>query len=83
MFVGGTTLLTSSYRPAERARTQAASEFSTAALTALATLAAGQVLNQWGWQGVNLAVLPALAVALAVTLAWQRQERLAPSAAGV
>jgi hypothetical protein len=41
------------------------------------------VLNQWGWQGVNLAVLPALAVALAVTLAWQRQERLAPSAAGV
>ncbi|UBM10872.1 MFS transporter [Cupriavidus metallidurans] len=83
MFVGGTTLLTSSYRPAERARTQAASEFSAAALTALATLAAGQVLNQWGWQGVNLAVLPALAVALAVTLAWQRQERLAPSAAGV
>ena len=83
MFVGGTTLLTSSYRPAERARTQAASEFSTAVLTALATLAAGQVLNQWGWQGVNVAVLPALAVALMVTLAWQRRERLAPSAAGV
>jgi len=83
MFVGGTTLLTSSYRPAERARTQAASEFSTAVLTALATLAAGQVLNQWGWQGVNVAVLPALAVALSVTLAWQRRERLAPSAAGV
>lgn len=83
MFVGGTTLLTSSYRPAERARTQAASEFSTAALTALATLAAGQVLNQWGWQGVNVAMLPALALALVVTLAWQRHERIRPAAVGV
>lgn len=83
MFVGGTTLLTSCYRPNERARTQAASEFSTAVLTAVATLAAGQVLNVWGWQGVNIAVLPALWLALVITLAWQRRERLAPSAAGV
>ncbi len=83
MFVGGTTLLASSYRPSERARTQAASEFSTAVLTACATLAAGQVLEVWGWQGVNLAVLPALGVALVITLAWQRRERLAPSPASV
>ncbi len=72
MFVGGTTLLAESYRPAERARTQALAEFSAAALTALATLAAGQVLYRYGWQAVNLAVLPALAVALLVTLGWQR-----------
>ena len=83
MFVGGTTLLTSSYRPSERARTQAASEFSTAVLTAVATLAAGQVLNVWGWQGVNLAVLPALGIALVMTLVWQRRERMTLSAAGV
>lgn len=83
MFVGGTTLLASSYRPAERARTQAASEFSTAVLTACATLAAGQVLEIWGWQGVNLAVLPALGLALVITLAWQRRERPAPSPASV
>ncbi|WP_420996107.1 MFS transporter [Cupriavidus sp. 30B13] len=72
MFIGGTTLLAQSYRPAERARTQALAEFSAAALTALATLAAGQVLYRHGWQAVNLAVLPALAVALLVTLGWQR-----------
>jgi len=72
MFVGGTTLLAESYRPAERARTQALAEFAAAALTALATLAAGQVLYRYGWQAVNLAVLPALAVALLVTLGWQR-----------
>ncbi|AOZ04477.1 MFS transporter [Cupriavidus malaysiensis] len=75
MFVGGTALLAASYRPSERARTQAAAEFSAAVLTALATLAAGQVLHRHGWQAVNLAVLPALAVALALTLAWQRQVR--------
>lgn len=79
MFVGGTTLLAGSYRTAERARTQAAAEFSAAVLTALATLAAGQVLYHWGWQAVNLAVLPALALALAlalvITLRWQRHAR--------
>ncbi|MNT37568.1 Major Facilitator Superfamily protein [compost metagenome] len=75
MFVGGTTLLAGSYRTAERARTQAAAEFSAAVLTALATLAAGQVLYHWGWQAVNLAVLPALALALVITLRWQRHAR--------
>lgn len=77
MFVGGTTLLTASYRDSERARTQAVAEFSTAALTAVATLAAGQVLHHFGWQGVNVAALPALAVALLITLAWRRRAAVA------
>ncbi|SDD15983.1 Predicted arabinose efflux permease, MFS family [Cupriavidus sp. YR651] len=75
MFVGGTTLLAGSYRTAERARTQAASEFSAAVLTALATLAAGQVLHHWGWSAVNLAVFPALLLALVMTAGWQRHAR--------
>lgn len=83
MFVGGTTLLAGSYRSAERARTQAASEFSTAVLTALATLAAGQVLAHWGWTGVNLAALPLLAIALLFTLGWMQRERTAPAPARV
>jgi len=82
MFVGGTTLLAESCRPAERARTQALAEFSAAALTALATLAAGQVLYRYGWQAVNLAVLPALAVALLVTLGWRRAAPRAAVLAG-
>jgi MFS family permease len=82
MFVGGTTLLASSYRPAERARTQALSEFSTALVTALATLAAGQVLHRHGWAAVNLAVLPALGLALVATLGWHWQTRRAALAAG-
>ncbi|CAG9166195.1 MFS transporter [Cupriavidus respiraculi] len=79
MFVGGTTLLASSYRDAERARTQAVAEFSAAVLTACATLAAGQILHHFGWAAVNLAALPALALAFVVTLGWQRRARaLAP-----
>lgn len=75
MFVGGTTLLASSYRDSERARTQAVAEFAAAVVTAMATLAAGQVLHRYGWEAINLAALPALAVALAMTLAWQRGTR--------
>jgi MFS family permease len=75
MFVGGTTLLAGSYRDAERARTQAVAEFSTAVLTACATLAAGQILHHYGWNAVNLAALPALAVALLITVGWQRRTR--------
>ncbi len=48
-------------------------------LTAVATLAAGQILHHYGWDAVNLAALPALAVALLITLGWQRRSRaLAP-----
>lgn len=74
MFVGGTTLLAQSYRPSERAKTQATSEFTTFACTALASLTAGQLLARFGWSAVSASILPALAVAAGVTLvyAWSR-----------
>jgi MFS family permease len=82
MFVGGSAMLVASYRPAERARTQAVVQFGTALVSALAGLAAGQVLNHWGWHAVNLAVFPVLAIALYFTLDWwqhtRRAARLAP-----
>ncbi|MBY4899240.1 MFS transporter [Cupriavidus sp. AU9028] len=77
MFVGGTTLLASCYQDSERARTQAVAEFAAAVVTAIATLAAGQVLHRYGWEAINLAALPALALALVMTLAWQRGARTA------
>ncbi len=77
MFVGGTSLLVRSYRPAEQGKTQAASEFSTFAVTALASLAAGQMLASLGWEKVNLAVLPLLLLASFATLYWAALERRA------
>ncbi len=68
MFVGGTTLLTMSYRPAERARAQAANEFITFAGTALASLFAGQLLARFGWATINQATFPLLALAALATV---------------
>jgi MFS family permease len=75
LFVGGSTLLTECYRPAERARTQAAHDFIVYGITSVASLSAGGLLAVLGWRAVNLAVIPALIiVAVAITnLAWQRR----------
>jgi len=74
MFVGGTTLLAQSYRPAERAKTQATSEFTTFAFSALGSLFAGQLLARFGWAAINAAIFPPLALAAVATLgyAWSR-----------
>lgn len=84
MFVGGTTLLSQSYRSNERAKTQATSEFTTFACTALASLTAGQLLARLGWTAVNAAIFPALALAACVTLAyaWSRARANATAVAG-
>lgn len=75
MFVGGTTLLARAYRPGEQGKAQAASEFSTFAATALASLGAGQLLIRMGWTNMTMAVLPLLALSAAATLTWAWQER--------
>ena len=77
LFIGGSTLLTESYRPAERARTQAAHDFIMYGVTSVASLSAGGLLAMLGWRAVNLAVIPALlAVAIAIGhLAWQRRRQ--------
>lgn len=70
MFAGGTTLLSLSYRPEERAKTQAASEFTTYAISALASLLAGQALTVFGWHSINLGILPILGCSTVATLCW-------------
>ncbi|WP_206952967.1 MFS transporter [Trinickia acidisoli] len=84
MFVGGTTLLAQSYRPSERAKTQATSEFTTFACTALASLSAGQLLAHFGWSAVNVAIFPALGLAACTTLvyAWSRRRTSSAAIAG-
>jgi MFS family permease len=75
MFVGGTTLLAQSYRPAERGRVQGVAEMIRYGVTALATLAAGPLLEHYGWAALNLAIVPLLAIAAVMTLGWMREER--------
>ena len=72
MFVGGTALLAASHLPSERARVQGVAELIRYGFTAVATLAAGPVLEAFGWASLNAAVLPLLAVAATTTLVWMR-----------
>ncbi|OZI76389.1 MFS transporter [Bordetella genomosp. 2] len=80
MFVGGTTLLAQSYRPAERGRAQGAAEVLRYAATALATLAAGPALDRYGWQAVNAAMLPVVGLAAVMTAWWVIDTRRRPQA---
>ena len=65
MFVGGTALLTSSYRPEERAKAQAANDVIVFGSVAITSVLSGALHHWVGWAMLNVLVFPALAVALA------------------
>ncbi|GEM_PF-30245 len=67
LFVGGTTLLVKTYRPAERFRAQGLNEAMVFGTSALASLLAGMVLSGVGWQAIvmgSLAPIGLLGIAL-------------------
>lgn len=66
-FIGGTALLTETYRPAEQLRVQAVNESSVFGLVAAATLSAGWLYDRFDWVTLNLAVLPLLILAFVAT----------------
>jgi MFS family permease len=68
-FIGGTTLLTDTYRPEERNKAQGLNDFLVFATTAATSLSAGKLLAWFGWSGVNYAVLPMVVLAL-VMIGW-------------
>lgn len=68
-FIGGTTLLTDTYEPEERNKAQGLNDFLVFATTAATSLSAGKLLAWFGWEGVNYAVLPMVALAL-VMIVW-------------
>ncbi len=78
LFVGGTTLLATTWRASERFRVQAANDFIVFGTTAVASLGAGFVLQAVGWRALNLATVPVLLLALYAVLAGLRPPRHAP-----
>jgi MFS family permease len=67
-FIGGTAMLTESYKPAERAKVQAANDFCISAAMAVASLSSGKLLGSFGWHSVALALFPMAALAMAMLL---------------
>ena len=66
LFLGGTTLLTQTYRSSERFSVQAANDFMMFGLQALGSLGAGVLLSVYGWNGVMLFSAPWLVALLIV-----------------
>jgi len=68
-FVGATTLLATAHSPAEQAKVQGCNDFLVFGLVSIASFSSGALLNSYGWNAVQLAVLPGLAIGVFV-LAW-------------
>jgi len=80
LYIGGTTLLTQSYFPAERGRAQAANDLFVFLVGLMSSLSAGPLLEAFGWRSMNALLLPWLLVA-AVALVWLRYARARSAAA--
>ena len=81
MFTGATALLTSTYRPAEKARVQGINDLAVFLTMITSSAASGALLSATGWTDLNLYSLPAIALATAalIWLHWLHTRR--PAAA--
>jgi MFS family permease len=75
MYTGGTALLTESYSPPEKARTQGANDFLVFATMGVSSLASGAMVSTAGWEAMSRAMLPILVGVAAVVIwfAWRRR----------
>lgn len=78
LFVGATTLLTQSHRPAERAKVQGLNDFLMYGMVTLAALTAGKVQHDFGWAVINLGVVPIIAMTV-VAVVWLRRRPAVPA----
>ena len=75
LFVSGTALVTTTYRPEERFRAQAVNEFAVFGTQALASLLAGPAIYALGWRTLNLLALTPLLLLAAFALLAQRSRK--------
>lgn len=69
LYIGGTTLLTSTYTEAEKGQAQATNDMSIFVVGLVCAFGAGGLLQACGWQKMNLMLLPWLGAA-ALALVW-------------
>jgi MFS family permease len=81
LYVGGTTLLTGTYTSAERGRAQATNDMTIFAVGLACSFSAAALLQSFGWQLLNVLLLPWLVLAAAslMWLGYSRRARLKPA----
>jgi MFS family permease len=81
LFIGGTTLLTTTYGPAERGRAQGTNDMAIFAVGLVCALGAGVLLDAVGWRALNLLLLPWLGAAALILLRFGASGRRAAAPA--
>ncbi|MEP2978014.1 MAG: MFS transporter [Lentilitoribacter sp.] len=74
-FIGATSMVSVSYRQSEKNKVQGFHDGLLFSLVALSSLAAGQVLNYWGWQVLTAILWPVCGLALIVLLVHSAKQR--------
>ena len=83
MYTGGTTLLTEAYRPVEKARAQGTNDFIVFATMLISSVTSGALVSTSGWEAMNAAVLPFLALIAGAVFWLQQLRRRRPARAAV
>jgi MFS family permease len=78
LFVGATTLLTTTYRPSERAKVQAFNDLLVFGSVAVTALSAGAAHHALGWDFLNYGVAPFLMATVGATV-WLARRQAAPA----
>jgi MFS family permease len=77
LFIGGTTLLTETYRPEEKAKIQGSNDFIVLGVQGVTSLSSGVLITGEGWAQLNAYALPIVAMtALATSLLWLHRRTL-------
>lgn len=83
LYIGGTTLLTESYLPAEKGAVQGINEFIVFSITTLSAFYSGYLHHKFGWETLNQYAIPVIcATATAIVLfgwARYRNQRVQPA----
>ena len=72
LFIGASTLLTTTYLPEEKAKAQAFNDFMVFSTVTIASLSAGYFQHKYGWKMVNLGVFPFMIIVL-ISIYWLKQ----------
>ncbi len=80
LYIGGTALLTETYRPAEKAKAQGANDMLIFLVMATSSFASGMLLEANGWAMLNYLALPFVAV-MAIAVLWLMGKRRMPAVA--
>lgn len=72
MFIGATQLVTSTYQPAEKSKSQAANEFLVFGVVTVSAFSSGWLESVLGWQMLNALVVPVLVWAVLVMMVYRK-----------